>query len=62
MSYGLYRAFLAIARPLSSFKVKIITTNGETVSTTQRVLAQVWGTIHGNAIGAAEIIDGKLCI
>ena len=62
MSYILYRAFLTIARPLSSFEVKVITTNRETVSSAQRVLAHPRRAIDGNAIGATEIIDGKLSV
>ena len=58
----IYRAFFATTRPLSSLEEKVITTNGEIISTAQGMLAQVRCAIHGYAIGAAEIIDGKLSI
>src|SRR5438270_10061284 len=47
---------------LSSLKVKIITTDNKVVAVVQGMLAQMWRTVHSDAVSTTEVKDNKLSV
>ena len=47
---------------LSSLKVKIITTDNKVVAAVQGMLAQMWRTVHSDAVSTTEVKDNKLSV